>query len=100
MVPTVERGVLGGGLLVDRHRRGEALDEVYVGLVDLSEEHTRVGGQRLDVAALTLGKDGVEGEGGLARTGEAGEDDHRVARNSEVYVLKVVFSGTLHTNTG
>ena len=93
-------GVLGGGLLVDGHRRREALDEVDIGLVDLAQEHAGVGGERLDVAALTLGEDGVKGEGGLAGAGEAGEDDHRIARDGQVYVLEVVFSGTLHTNTG
>ena len=36
-------GVLRGRLLVDRHRRGEALDEVDVGLVHLPEELAGVG---------------------------------------------------------
>ena len=71
-----------------------------VGLVDLSEEHTRVGGQRLNVAALTFRKDGVEGEGGLTGAGEASEDDHRITRNGEVYVLEIVFAGTLNPDTG
>ena len=92
--------VLGGGFLVDGNRRGEALDEVDVGLVDLAQEHAGVGGERLDVAALTLGEDGVEGEGGLTGAGEAGEDDHRITRNGEVYVLEVVFAGTLNPDTG
>jgi hypothetical protein len=51
-----------GRLLVDRHRRGEALDEVDVGLVHLAEELAGVGRQRLDVAALPLGEDRVEGQ--------------------------------------
>ncbi len=65
MVPTVERGFCG--LLWSIDTAGERLpNEVYVGLVDLAQEHTRIGGQRfLNVAALTLRKDGVEGEGGL-----------------------------------
>ena len=93
-------GVARGGLLVDGHRRGETLDEVDIGLVDLAQEHAGVGGQRLDVAALTFRKDGVEGEGGLTGAGEAGEDDHRITRNGEVYVLEVVFAGTLNPDTG
>jgi len=92
--------VFGGGLLVDGHRRREAFDEVYVGLVDLAQEHTRIGGQRLNVAALTFRKDGIEGEGGLTGTGEAGEDDHRIARDGQVYVLEVVFAGTLNPDAG
>lgn len=68
MVPTVERGFLEVDFWsIDT--AGESLDEVYVGLVDLSEEHTRVGGQRLNVAALTFREDGVEGEGGLTGAG-------------------------------
>ena len=51
-----------GRLLVDRDRRRQALDEVDVGLVHLPEELPRVGRQRLDVAALALGEDRVEGE--------------------------------------
>ena len=54
--------VAGGGLLVDGHRRGQALDEVDVRLVHPAQEHPGVGGQGLDVAALTLGEDRVEGQ--------------------------------------
>jgi hypothetical protein len=54
-------------LLVDRDRRRQALDRVDVGLVHLPEELPRVGAQRLDVAALALGVDRVEGERRLAR---------------------------------
>ena len=82
-----------GRLLVDRDRGAQALDEVDVGPVDLAEELARVGGQRLDVAALALGEDRVEREGRLARAGEAGEDDERVARNLEVDVLQIVDAG-------
>ena len=55
--------VARGRLLVDGHRRGQPLDEVDVGLVHLAEELTCVGRQGLDVAALPLGKDRVEGQG-------------------------------------
>ena len=71
-------GVAVSGLLVDGYRRGKALDEVDVGLIHLTEELPGVGTEGLDVAALALGKDGVEGQGGLARPGQAGEDDQGV----------------------
>ncbi len=48
------------GLLVDRDRRRQPLDEVDVGLVHLPEELARVRRERLDVAALALGVDRVE----------------------------------------
>ena len=67
-------------LLVDRDRRRQPLDRVHVRLVHLPEELARVGAQRLDVAALALGVDRVERQRGLARAGQAGDDDQRVAR--------------------
>jgi hypothetical protein len=83
-----------GRLLVDRHGRGQALDEVDVGLVHLTEELARVCRQRLDVPALSLGEDRVEGERGLARAGQPGEDHERVAGQVEGDVLEVVLAGT------
>ena len=53
----------------------EALDALDVGLGELLEELPRVGGERLDVAALALGVDRVERERRLARAARAGEDD-------------------------
>ena len=88
--------VAAGGLLVDRDRGRQALDEVDVGLVHLPEELARVGAQRLDVAALALGEDRVERERGLARAGQPGEHHEGVARQVEVDVLEVVLAGAAH----
>ena len=85
--------VLARGLLVDRDGRREALDEVDVRLVHLTEELARVRRQRLDVAALALGEDRVEGEARLARAGQAREHDEGVAREVEGDVLEVVLPG-------
>ena len=52
-----------GSLLIDGHRRRKALDEVNVRLFHLTEELTRVSGERLDVPPLAFRVDGVEGEG-------------------------------------
>jgi maleylpyruvate isomerase len=86
-------GVLRGGLLVDRHRGREALDEVDVGLVHLAEELAGVRRERLDVAALALREDRVEGERRLARPGQSGEDDEGVPREVDRDVLEVVLPG-------
>ncbi len=86
--------VARGRLLVDRDRRAEALDRVDVGLVHLAEELAGIGRQGLDVAALALGVDRVEGEAGLAGAGESGHHDEGVARQLDVDVLQVVFAGT------
>ena len=80
-------------LLVDRDRRRQAFDRVDVGLVHLPEELARVGAQRLDVAALALGVDGVERQRGLARARQTGDDDERVTRQLEADVLEIVLAG-------
>ena len=87
--------VAGGRLLVDGDGRRETLDAVHVRLVHLAEELARVGGEALDVAALALGVDGVEGERRLARAGEAGDDDEAVARQPQGDVLEVVLAGAV-----
>jgi len=61
-------GVAARRLLVDGDGRGQALDEVDVGLVHLPEELAGVGREGLDVAPLALGVDRVEGERRLAGT--------------------------------
>jgi hypothetical protein len=72
-------GVVAGRLLVDRDRRRQALDRIDIGLVDLAQELARVGREALDVAALPLGKDRVEGQGALAAAAHAGEHHQPVA---------------------
>ncbi len=84
--------VARGGLLVDRHRRAEALDEVDVRLVHLAEELPGVRRQRLDVAALPLGEDRVEGQARLARPGQPGEHDQGVPGQVEADVTQVVLA--------
>src|SRR4029434_1830441 len=82
--------VARGRLLVDGDRRRQTFDEVHVGLVHLAEELPRIRRQRLDIAPLPLGEDRVEREARLARAGQPGEDDHRVARQVETDVAEVV----------
>jgi hypothetical protein len=57
--------VVAGGLLLDGDGRRQALDQVDVGLLHQLQELPRVGRERLDVAALALGVERVEGERGL-----------------------------------
>ncbi len=85
--------VARGRLLVDRDRRREALDRVDVRLLHLAEELARVGGERLDVAALPFGIDRVESETRLAGSREPGDDDQRVSRQGDVDALEVVGPG-------
>ena len=89
-------GAAAGGLLLDGDGGAEAVDGVDVGPLHLVEELAGVGGEGLDVAALALGVDGVEGERGFARAGEAGDDGQGVARDGDVDVAEVVLAGSAH----
>ena len=85
--------VVARRLLVDRDGRREAVNLVDIRLVHLAEELARVRRERLDIAALALGVDRIEGQGRLARAREARDDDELVARDVNVDVLEVVGSG-------
>jgi hypothetical protein len=63
------------------------------GFAHLLEELARVCGKGLDVAALALGEEGVEGERGLAGAADAGEDDEGVFGEGEVHAAEVVLVG-------
>ncbi|MQM38923.1 hypothetical protein KBTX_02944 [wastewater metagenome] len=76
--------------LVDGDRRRDALDAVRRGLVHAIEELPCIGREGLDVAALALGVHGVEGEGGLAGPGHAGDHHHLAEGDVEVKVAQVV----------
>ena len=83
-----------GSLLVDRDGRTQAVDLVDVGLLHLAQELTGVRGQTLDVPALALRVDRVEGEATLARARQTGDHDQPVARHGHRDVLEVVFAGS------
>ncbi len=82
--------VARGRLLVDRDRRREPFDRIDVGLLHLAQELACVGGERLDVAALALGIDRVEGEARLTRAREPRHHHQRLARQDDVDALEVV----------
>ena len=80
------------GLLLDRDRGREALDRVVERLLHLPEELAGVGRQALDVAALALGVERVEGERRLAGARDAGHDHERLLRDRDRDVLEVVLA--------
>ena len=82
-----------GVALLDGDGGGDAVHEVHVGAVHALEELAGVGGEGLDVAALPLGVEGVEDEGGLPRPAHAGDDGEPVAGDVHVDAAEVVLSG-------
>jgi hypothetical protein len=66
-----------------------------VRLLHLPEELAGVGRERLDVAALPLGVEGVESERALAGPRDAGEHHQALLRDLQGDALEVVLSGTL-----
>src|SRR6185312_603495 len=70
-------------------------DVVDVRLLHHLQELARVGGERLDVAALPLGVDRVEGKARLAGSRETGDADQAVPRQPDGDVLQVVLAGAV-----
>src|SRR5205823_13423345 len=64
--------------------------------LQLAEELAGVGRQRLDVAALALSVNGVEGEGTLAGAAGPAANGHLLPRQGDVDVLQVVLLGALN----
>ncbi len=89
-------GVVGGRLLLDGNGWRQAFDGVDVGLFHHRQELPGVGRQRFHIAALAFGVQGVERQGRLAGTGQAGDHDQLVPGQGQVDVLQVV--GTCPTN--
>ena len=81
------------GFLLDGDGGRQAVDLIDVRLLHHLKELAGVSRQALDIAALALGIDGVEGERGFARAGQAGEHHQLVARNVEIDVFEVVLAG-------
>ena len=86
--------VMAGRLLFDRNRRRQALDQIDIGFFHKLQKLTCVGGETLDVAALPLGVEGVEGERTFARARQAGNHDQLVTRQVEADVLQIVRART------
>ena len=80
-------GISGGGLLVDGDGRGQAVNIVHVGLVHLAQEHAGIGAQAFHIAALSLGIDGIEGQGGFSAAGEARDDHQLIPWDLQIDVL-------------
>ena len=65
---------------------------VDIRLLHQFQELAGIGRQALDIAALALGIDGVEGERRLARARQAGQHRQGVARNLDIDILEIVLA--------
>src|SRR5260370_9127178 len=84
--------------LIDRESRGEAIDMINIWLLHFIQELPRIGRQRLDIAALSFGKNGVKGQATLARAGKTRNDHQLVTRKSHIYIFEIMCAGTANTN--
>ena len=85
-------------LPVDGDGRRNPLDPADAGAVHPVHELAGIGRECLHVATLALGIEGVEGQGGFARTADAGHHGDGVQGNVQVEVLEIVLPRTADAN--
>src|SRR5213078_188571 len=73
----------------------EAVDRVDVRLLHHLQELPGVGAQALDVPALALGVDRVEGKARFPGSGESGDADQLIPRQPDGDVFEVVLAGAV-----
>src|SRR5690606_23929834 len=88
-------GIAAGGLLVNGHCGGKALDKVHVGLVHLPQELAGVGREGLHIAPLPFRVNGIKGQGRLPGSRQAGDHHQLVPGYFHIYIFQVVLAGTL-----
>ena len=95
-----DRGARGldGVALLDGDRGSDVFDGIDLGLVEEVEELARVSAERLDVAPLALGVEGVEDEGGFTRATESRDGDVAAERDIEIEALEVVLAHAAQAN--
>ena len=79
-----------GVALLDGQGRRNPLDPLDKGTVHAVEELAGIGGEGLDVAALALGVERVEGKGGLAGAAHTGDDGQGVEGDVEIEAFEVM----------
>ena len=88
-------GIARNDLLLDGDGGRNAANEVALGLVHAPKELSRIAGQTLHIAALTLGIERVECQRRLTRARDAGDDDEFIAGYAHVNILEVVDARSL-----
>jgi hypothetical protein len=76
--------------LLDGDRGGNAGEQIDVRLRHDLQKLARVCGKAVDVTPLAFRVDDVEGQRGLSRPAETGDDDELITGNLEVNILEIV----------
>ena len=88
--------ILVGGFLFDGDDGAKAGNLVYIRSLHASQKVACIGRKGLDVSALAFGKDGVECQGRLPASAQAGNHGQAIAGDGNVDVLQVVHTGTVY----
>ncbi len=76
--------------LVDGDGGRDSLHAVHGRFIHAVQELTRIGGKGLDIAPLSLGIQGIERQGGLARAADTRHHDQRPRGQGEIQIFQVV----------
>ena len=87
-----------GGFLVNGNSRGQPLDALHIRLLHLPQKLPGIGRQRLHISPLPLGVDGIEGQGGLARTRKARQHHQFISGDIQGNVLQIMLIGSAYLN--
>jgi hypothetical protein len=87
-------GISARGFLLYGYCRAQALDALYIRLFHLFKELARIGGQRLHVAALSLGVNCVESQAALAAAAQARDNYKLVPWYFQVNMLEIMLGST------
>ena len=90
--------VLAHGLLFNGDRRAQPPDKVHLGFFHLADELPGVGGERFDVATLSLRVQCVKGQRRLAAARHAGDHHQLEARQLNVDIPQVILFGAPDDN--
>src|SRR5438309_1125646 len=85
-------GVRPGAALFDGNGRRQTLDEIDVGFFHLIKKLTGIGREALNVAALAFSIESIEGERGLSRSTQAGNDHQFLSRNLDTEILEIMLA--------
>src|SRR5579863_1712422 len=94
------RGTWGSGdhLLFDRNSGTQAFNIVDIRFVHPRHELTCVFTKTFGIAALSFSEQGIDSQGGFARTRDSGNYDQFIAGNADVDILEVVDPGSFNND--